>query len=312
MTTTTSRTDAMLEVQAAIDAGIKGMGITPADYDALSDTAKARVVTSGMESIKDAAAKITPVKATKEAPVLDPQSKTAALTSLIERSATATDAGESAAASVEGYEAAYSNMLGGFADALAAGNTETDIRKALQADAKQSGTAHVGSSQDACQTLTSLAAISTLEGDLPAGYVYRPAAKNGGVGLMEGESSLTSLVRAVRAPADTAVLKDNGHGALYGKAVVSAIVAAATTKVEAVEGLLKARAAIAAVLKEAAKTEQQPKDALKYLKSAAGPLGKVESALDEGNVGDADEVRMLIANLTAILAAASKHAALAV
>ena len=152
---------------------------------------------------------ITPT--TTEEATVPTQSKSSALTALIEQSATASGAGESAAASVDGYESAYANMLGGFAAALAAGNSESDIRKALQADAKQSGTSHVGASQDACQTLTSLAAIHGLEGDMPEGYVYRAAAKNGGVGLMEGESSLTSLVRAVRAPADTAVLKDNGH-----------------------------------------------------------------------------------------------------
>jgi hypothetical protein len=307
-------TDAVINVQAAITEGIKVMGITPADYDALSDTGKARVVAAGDTAIEEKGAKVVTVsksKATKEAPMSD-QAKTSALTSLIERSATASDAGESAAGAVEGYEATYAAMLGGFAEALAAGNTETDIRKALQADQKQSGTVHVGASQDACQTLTALAALHTLEGDLPEGYVYRAAAKNGSVGLLEGEISLTALVRAVRAPADTAVLKATGQGGLYGKAVVTSIIAAAASKEEAIAGLLKAKSAIAAALKEAAKSEAAPKDALKYLKSAAGPLGKVEEALDAGNIGDAEEVRTLIASLTAILSAAQKHAALAV
>lgn len=260
----------------------------------------------------DALSEDTTTTTTTEETVVsnDAQSKTAALSALIEQSATASGAGESAAASVSGYEAAYATMLGGFAAALASGNTENDIRKALQADQKQSGTVHIGSSADACQTLTSLAAIHGLEGDLPAGYVYRAAAKNGGVGLLEGEESLTALVRAVRAPADTAILKEQGAADLYGKAVVTKIIAAAETKADAVEGLLKARAAIAAVLKEAKKAEQTPKDALKFLKAASGPLGKVEEALDAGLIGDADEVRTLIAALIGTLSAAEKHAAL--
>lgn len=244
--------------------------------------------------------------------VIDAQSKTSTLSSLIETSANTSAAGESAAGAVEGYERNYAAMLGGFAAALEAGNTETDIRKALQADQKQSGTTHVGASQDACQTLTSLAALHSLEGDLPEGYVYRGAVKNGLVGLLEGEVSLSALVRAVRAPADTATLKANGHGGLYGKAVVSAIIDAAATKADAIDGLLKAKSAIANAVKDAAKADTAPKDALKFLKSASGPLGKVEEALDAGLVGDADEVRALIASLTATLAAASKHVALTV
>lgn len=254
---------------------------------------------------------ITPTTPEETVVSHDTQSKTAALSALIEQSATTSGAGESAAGAVDGYEAAYAAMLGGFSAALAAGNTETDIRKALQADQKQSGTVHVGASQDACQTLTSLAAIHGLEGDLPAGYVYRAAAKNGGVGLLEGEESLTALVRAVRAPADTAILKEAGAADLYGKAVVTKIIAESTTKVDAVEGLLKAKSAIAAVLKEAKKSEAAPKDALKFLKAASGPLGKVQEALDAGLIGDADEVTALIATLQATLDAAAKHAALA-
>jgi hypothetical protein len=251
----------------------------------------------------------------EEAPVVNidtVQSKTATLSSLIETSANTSAAGESAAGAVEGYERNYAAMLGGFAAALAAGNTETEIRKALQADQKQSGTTHVGASQDAAQTLSALAGLHSLEGDLPEGYVYRGAVKNGLVGLLEGEVSLSALVRAVRAPADTATLKDNGHGGLYGKAVVTAIIEGASTKAEAIEGLLKAKSAIASAVKDAAKAESTPKDALKFLKSAAGPLGKVSEAMDAGLIGDADEVRALIAVLTATLETASKHAALAV
>lgn len=277
---------------------------TDAQFDAIVEGIESATVTPVRKSAKAKEATVSIV--------VDSQSKTTALTALIERSATASGAGESAAGAVDGYEAAYAGMLGGFAEALAAGNTESDIRKALQADQKQSGTVHVGASQDACQTLTALAAVHGKDGDLPEGYVYRAAAKNGGVGLMEGESSLTALVRAVRAPADTAVLKDNGHGGLYGKAVVTAIIDAASTKAEAVEGLLKAKATIAAALKAVAKVEQEPKSALKFLKAASGPLGKVSEAMDEGNVGDADEVRTLIDSLTALLVAAKAHPALAV
>lgn len=269
-------------------------------------------VNEAFDAIVEAETTPTRTRKAKEATVSDAQSKTSSLTALIEQSATASGVGESAAGAVAGYESAYAAMLGGFAAALAAGNTETDIRKALQADQKQSGTTHVGASQDACQTLTSLAAIHGLEGDLPEGYVYRSAAKNGGVGLLAGEESLTALVRAVRAPADTAVLKEQGKGDLYGKGVVTAIIAAATSKEEAVAGLLKAKALIAAAIKEAAKSEAAPKDALKFLKAAAGPLGKVAEALDAGLIGDADEVRTLIASLDAVLAAAAAHPALAV
>jgi hypothetical protein len=249
----------------------------------------------------------------EEAPVVSNDTvidRSSILTSLIETSANTSAAGESAAGAVEGYERNYAAMLGGFSAALAAGYSETDIRKALQADQKQSGTNHVGASQDTCQTLTSLAGIHSLEGDLPEGYVYRGAVKNGLVGLLEGEVSLSALVRAVRAPADTAVLKANGQGGLYGKAVVTAIIDAAATKADAVEGLLKAKAAIAHAVKDAAKQESTPKDALKYLKSAAGPLGKVEEALDAGLIGDADEVAALIATLQATLAVCAKHTAL--
>ena len=245
----------------------------------------------------------------EETSVSDPQSKSTALTALIETSGVAAESAESLGGALSGYEATFVSMVDRFAVARKAGNTEADIRKALQADQKQSGTKHFGASNDSCSALDLLASFHGIEGDLPQGWVYRPAA-NAATGLLEGEQSVTALVRAVRAPAKKAEIRDAGHGSLYGKAVVESILKDAVSKEAAITALQAQVRLLDKVVRDAKAAERGPKTAQTYLKAASGPVGKVAEALDAGLVGDADEVKALITALEVALAAAKAHAAL--
>ena len=76
--------------------------------------------------------------------------------------------------------------------------------------------------------------------------------------------------------------------------------------------LEEAKKTIAEVEKAAKEASRSPKTAEKFLKAASGPIGKAIEALDEGHVGDPDEVKALIAAIEGNLAALKAHAALTV
>ena len=242
------------------------------------------------------------------------QQRSAALGDLIEVSGRTAEQASALKGGIAGYEASFVASVAAFSAARQAGNTEDQCRKALQADQKQSGSKHFGATPAGGSAMDLLATLHRIEGDLPEGYVFRPASNStaDGVPLLDGETSLVALVRKVQAPAEAAALKAAGHGKSYGKDVVKTILAEATDKAGAVAALEARVRLLTKALKDAAAAEKGPKTALTFLKAASGPLGKVSEALDEGNVGDEDEARTLIATLEALLAAAKAHTALAV
>lgn len=246
---------------------------------------------------------------------IDTQSKTATLAAVIERSADAATTGESLSGALSGYEAQFTAVVAAWATAVAAGNKEADIRKALQADQKASGTRHFAASNDSGQAMDLLAKFYVLDGDLPTEgatkWVYRPAS-TGATGLLEGESSVSAVITSVRAPKGKADLKALGHGSEYGKAVCDKILAEASDKVDALVRLQQHARYLDKIVKDAKAAEHGPKTADKYLKSASGPLNKVSEALDAGLIEDADAVRALIADLISVLDTAKAHGALAV
>jgi hypothetical protein len=245
--------------------------------------------------------------------VIDPQIKSVSLSNLIESSAVAAGAAESLTGALSGYEGQFTSLVADFKSARDSGNTETEVRKALQADQKASGTRHFAGSAGGCSALDLLAQFHGLEGDLPDGavvWVYRPAS-NGATGLLSGEASVTALLRSIQNPAKKAEIRDAGHGTEYGKPVVERIIREAASKAEAIVALQEQARLLDKIVREAKASEAGPKSADKYLKAASGPLGKVNEALDAGLVDDVDAVVGLIEALTATLAEAKSHAALA-
>lgn len=251
---------------------------------------------------------------TNPSPESDAQSRTSALSDLIEVSGRTAEQASALKGGIAGYEASFVASVAAFAAARKAGNTEDQCRKALQADQKQSGSRHFGATDAGGSAMDLLASLSNLEGDLPEGFVFRPASNStaDGVPLLEGETSLVALIRKVQAPAEAATLKSAGfvNGKAYGKAVVRSLIEDAVDKAAAIAALEAQVRLLAKAVKEANAKEAAPKDAVKYLKAASGPIGKVAEALDAGLVGDAAEVRTLIDTLTTLLAEAKAHSAL--
>jgi hypothetical protein len=238
-----------------------------------------------------------------------------ALDALIEASATASATADALKGDLDGYETAWEGMIANFLAAREAGNSETEVRKALQADAKASGTTHAGASLDSCQNLDLVALLYGLDGDLPEHgtiqWVWRPDAKNA-TGLLDGQESLSSLVRAVRAPSNKADVKEAGgeSGVAFGKGVAEKIIRDAANKTEAIVNLrakVNENKALIANFKEAQKA---PKTADVLVKAAKGPLSKVAEALGAGLVDDKDTVKAVIAEIRVYLDEALAHDAL--
>jgi len=244
---------------------------------------------------------------------IDTQSKTSTLSNLIEVSAQATGTAVAAEGTIAGYENQFVSMIDAFSSARLAGNTETEVRKALQADQKASGTKHYATGNDGCSMLDLLAQFHRLSGDLPESadikWVYRPAT-TAALGLLEGERSINAAIAAVRAPKGKADLRANGHEKEYGKPVVEKIFAESTDKTDALVRLIQHAKHLDTLLKEVKESEKAPKSADKFLKAATGPINKVVGALDAGLVDDIDTCSLLIESLIATLEEAKKHAAL--
>jgi predicted transcriptional regulator len=245
---------------------------------------------------------IDPTTTPEEAPVVTTtpskssksQSTPALIARVVATSATLSSTEEQAAGLADGFEATFVAFLSEFATAIEAGATESDVRKALQADQKASGTKHIAASAAGCSLIHNVAKVAALSGDLPTSWVWRPDG-NAAVGLREGEYSIHALVRKVTTVGGVAAVRGCfAEGTKEGFVVAAQSILREAEKAE----------------REAAAAAKGPKTAEKFLKAASGPIGKVSEALDAGHIGDPAEVLALIAALEATLAEAKAHTAL--
>lgn len=218
-----------------------------------------------------------------------PEQRTTLLGEVVQTSASLVQTDDTAENLRDAFEQTFRKFVSDVAAAYAAGLTETDVRKALQEDAKASGTKHSNTSMGAMNAITCITELESLPGDLPEGYVYRAAA-NSAVGLKDGEKSIATLIRKVK---DTDVEFGGGRKGL------TAIFKASETKAEyiaACNAVLKAAADAAKAEKAAARPV---KDAARFLKAATGPVGKAADA--DTPLGDLSEVEALVADLRSLL-----------
>jgi hypothetical protein len=218
---------------------------------------------------------------------------------------------------VSGYERGYASFVTQFATATDAGASETEIREGIQSAAAQADSADgkgvkpIVKSADAVQNISVLAALSVKDGDLPAGYVWRPDV-TGPVALLDGETSLATLVRGVRNPSAKDDLTKEQRKALCGKPVALRIIEDAASKIEAIEALEAQGRLIVKTAKENKKAAAGPKKADAYAKALRGPAEAILGALDDELLDDPALVRDTLAEVKANVEKALAHASLAV
>ena len=224
---------------------------------------------------------------------------------------TLTDTEDQVASEVGGYEAGYLAFIEKFAEARAAGATETMVREAIQDQAKRSKKRPFVKTADPVQNIDVLTNIVRLDGDLPETWVWRPAAKSS-VGVREGEQSVAALVRSVRSPGDKGDLTSEQRKALTGKQNTVDVIDACATKAEAIEALKARRREITNAITDNKKSEAAPKTADKYAKAMEGPSKSLLDALDADLLDDPAYVRATLTTIKANIETALAQASLAV
>lgn len=234
-----------------------------------------------------------------------------AIAEVVESALTVDEIETNVVAQSNGYESVYIQFTDRYLNARKRGADQKTIVDAIKAEADKAGVKpHVGS-KASMNVIDSLATFHALDGDLPTAaglvWVYRPDVRTA-VGIAPGESSIHSLIKRIAAPdrsEDREALK--AEGIKYGKPLVDTILHDAKDKSEALAALQSQLRAFEKALKEHKARTKGAVQAERYLKAAAGPLGKVPGCLDAGEFVEADEVRSLANGLLSVVNAILTH-----